>query len=62
MGSSLEIYPVPNRYTVRRFPEGLNDAQRLAMDWYLVGHALYTAIGSNPAESENVEEQPTAKR
>ncbi len=51
MGSALEIYPVPHVYTIRRFPDGLSDAQRLASDWYRVGHALYSVMNSTLPES-----------
>jgi hypothetical protein len=57
VGSALEVFPVPHLYKVRRFPEGLNDAQRLALDWYLVGHALYSAIDSTDLEIGRGEEQ-----
>jgi hypothetical protein len=63
MGSVLEVYPVPHVYTIRRSFEGLSDAQRLALDWYLVGNALYSAINSLPLESAGGKEQePVAKR
>jgi hypothetical protein len=47
IGSVLDLYPVPHTYTIRRPFEGLNDAQRLALDWYLVGHSLYSVINSS---------------
>ena len=63
MGSVLEVYPVPHVYTFRRQFDSLNDAQRLAMDWYLVGHALYSVINSTPLVSAGGKEQkPVAKQ
>lgn len=59
IGSALEVYPVPLLYPIRRHFDGLTDAQLLASDWYRVGHALYSAMGSAGAENAVGEEQET---
>ena len=53
MGSALEVYPVPHQYIVRSIWGGLGDGQRLASDWYRVGHALYSTIDRSKIEVEN---------
>jgi hypothetical protein len=61
VGSALEICPPAFSYPIgRQFPP-LNDAQRLASDWYRVGHALYSAIGRADTESHGVEKQERAQ-
>jgi hypothetical protein len=61
MGSALEVWPAPCLFPVRRYPDGLTDAQRLASDWYRVGHSLYSAIGSLNAEKTGGEEESTGE-
>jgi hypothetical protein len=60
MGSALEVYPVPHIYPVRRPFEGLNDAQRLASDWYRVGLALYSAMSVAAVETSREQEEQEA--
>lgn len=63
MGSVLEIYPAPHVRTFRRQYDGLNDAQRLALDWYRVGYDLFSVMNSSAAEGTGGKEQePAAKR
>lgn len=62
MGSSLEIYPVPHVYPFQRHLPELNDAQRLASDWYRVGHALYSAIGVVTVERSGGEQEKSEDR
>jgi hypothetical protein len=52
VSSVLEVYPVPQRIVVHRFPQGLTDAQRLATDWYRVGQSLYASIGKIGVEEQ----------
>lgn len=62
MGSVLDLYPVPHTYTIRRQHEGLTDAQRLALDWYLVGHSLYSVIGASSSETTGGEQKESADK
>jgi hypothetical protein len=50
IGCALEVYPVPHLYVIRSEWGSLTDAQRLASDWYRVGHALYSALDKTNAE------------
>lgn len=59
IGSALEVYPVPVTFAVRRYWEGLTDAQRLASDWHRVGRAIYSVIGSPELEDADGEERKT---
>jgi hypothetical protein len=58
VGSSLELWPLPQSRIVTRMHPQLTDAQRLASDWQRVGHALYSAIEKVNLDAGKEEQDP----